>query len=167
MIYKNNLKRFYQGEPADNWNFHPIMIFGRLIGFLERLETIQWFFNTVLEFSKLQKVEIGGIKGRLLSARVGAVFEEFQQCFSAFSGKSYDVLDPDDSSFSVEFEGFKQKVLEMDVKLAAILCQAFEDCTNLESIFKVNYMSVVMYLGDKYTILVNRHCWFNSGEACY
>lgn len=113
------------------------MVFERFNAFLERLRTIQWFFNTVLEFSKLEKVEIGGIKGRNLSARVTVVFTEFQQCFSIFSGKSYDVLDPDDSSFISDFENFKKKIFEMDMKLAAILCQAFEDCSNLESIFKV------------------------------
>ncbi|KAJ8921304.1 hypothetical protein NQ315_013778 [Exocentrus adspersus] len=140
IIYKSNLKRFFRNEAIETWNFHPVMIFGRLIGFLRRLETIQWFFHTVLEFNKLQKVEIGGIKGRLLSARIVRVFEEFQQCFSTFSGKSYDVLDPDDTSFITEFEQFKQKILEMDTKLAAILCQAFEDCSNLESIFKVSHL---------------------------
>jgi dynein heavy chain len=135
--YKNNLGRFFKNREPKLWNFHPNMVFERFNAFLERLRTIQWFFNTVLEFSKLEKVEIGGIKGRNLSARVTVVFTEFQQCFSIFSGKSYDVLDPDDSSFISDFENFKKKIFEMDMKLAAILCQAFEDCSNLESIFKV------------------------------
>ncbi|KAJ8958202.1 hypothetical protein NQ314_006441, partial [Rhamnusium bicolor] len=98
---------------------------------------LEWFFNTVLEFSKLEKVEIGGIKGRVLGASITGVFNEFQQCFSVFSGKSYDVLDPDDLSFINDFEHFKHNIFEMDMKLAAILCQAFEDCCNLESIFKL------------------------------
>lgn len=91
----------------------------------------------MMEFNKLEKIEIGGIKGRSLSARITGVFHEFQQCFAMFSGKSYDVLDPDDKSFVVEVETFKQRIFEMDMKLAAILCQAFEDCSNLESTFKV------------------------------
>lgn len=135
--YKNNLDKFYDSNEPKIWNFHANMVFERFNAFLERLRTIQWFFNTVLEFSKLEKVEIGGIKGRNLSARVTNVFAEFQQCFSVFSSKSYDVLDPDDLTFITDFENFKQKIVEMDMKLAAILCQAFEDCSNLESIFKV------------------------------
>ncbi|EFA11309.2 dynein beta chain, ciliary [Tribolium castaneum] len=135
--YKNNLGRFFKDREPKLWNFHPNMVFERFNAFLERLQTIQWFFNTVLEFTKLEKVEIGGIKGKNLSARVTVVFGEFQQCFSIFSGKSYDVLDPDDSSFIYDFENFKQKIFEMDMKLAAIFCQAFEDCSNLESIFKL------------------------------
>lgn len=139
-IYKLNLPRFFKESEPNLWNFDTNMVFQRLIAFLQRLQTIQWFFNTVLEFSKLEKVEIGGIKGRALSARVSGVFAEFQQCYATFASKSYDVLDPDDLSFMEDFQQFKQRIFEMDMKLSAILCQAFEDCSNLESMFKLIYI---------------------------
>lgn len=135
--YKGNLGHFFKDGNIKSWTFHPNTVFERFNVFLGRLNTIQWFFNTVLEFTKLEKVEIGGIKGRILSARVTGVLGEFQQCFQMFSGKAHDVLDPDDNSFISEFEEFKQKIFELDLKLSSILCQAFEDCCNLESIFKV------------------------------
>ncbi|XP_057668614.1 dynein beta chain, ciliary [Diorhabda carinulata] len=135
--YKRNLLVIFPEGKQEPWNFHANLIFERLDAFLERLKTIQWFFNTVLEFNKLEKVEIGGIKGRVLSSRVTEVFQEFQQSFMIFSGKSYDVLDPDDPSFEEDFENFKQKIFEMDMKLVAILRQAFDDCSNLDSIFKL------------------------------
>lgn len=135
--YKDNLGKLFTDRPPELWTFHPNTVFQRFFAFLNRLETIRWFFNTILEFTRLEKVEIGGLKGRILSGKVTDVFAEFQQCFQVFSGKSYDVLDPDDDSFLVDFENFKRKIFEMDLKLAAILCQAFEDCNNLDSIFKV------------------------------
>lgn len=137
--YKDNLYKFYIDTEPELWTFHPNTVFERFFAFLDRLQTIQWFFNTILEFSKLEKVEIGGLKGRTLSSKVVDVFGEFQTCFSVFSGKSYDVLEPDDDSFIADFETFKSKIFEMDLKLAAIFCQAFEDCNNLESIFKVRW----------------------------
>ncbi|VEN40996.1 unnamed protein product, partial [Callosobruchus maculatus] len=109
----------------------------RFDAFQERLQKIRWFFNTVMEFNKLEKLEIGGMKGKTLSAKVVEVHGEFQQCFAGFSGKSYDVLEPDDSSFDADFENFKKQIFDMDMKLATILCQAFEDCSNLDSIFKL------------------------------
>lgn len=136
-IYRDNLHRFFKEGETETWNFHPNVVFERYNAFLERLQIIKWFFNTVLEFSKLEKVEIGGMKGRILSNRVTSVSNEFQQHLSVFSSKSYDVLDPDDASFIGDFEQFKQRIFEMDLKLAAVLCQAFEDCSNLQSIFKV------------------------------
>ncbi|KAJ8968779.1 hypothetical protein NQ317_016724 [Molorchus minor] len=136
-VYKRNLPRIFRDRQPTPWNFDLRIVFHRGNAFLERLETIQWFFNTVKEFNKLEKVVIGGIKGRILSARINEVFNEFQQCFTLFSGKSYDVLDPNEMSFLVDFESFKLKIAEMDMKLAAILCQSFKDCPNLESTFKL------------------------------
>lgn len=168
--YKENLGSLMKDREPELWNFHPTTVFQRFFAFIERLNTIQWFFNTILEFSKLEKVEIGGFKGRILSAKVVGVFGEFQQCFSVFSGKSYDVLDPDDDSFMVDFENFKQKIFEMDLKLAAILCQAFEDCSNLESIFKlINIVGSVLdrpLIKKEFTSKYSRILTMLSDEIC-
>lgn len=85
----------------------------------------------------MEKVEIGGLKGRQLSSRITAIYIEFNQYFSAFASKTYDVLDPDDFTFTTDFADFQDRILELDMKLAAILCQAFDDCYNLESVFKL------------------------------
>ena len=122
---------------APPWTFNPNVVFIRLDAFLKRLADIQWLFDTVLEFSKLEKVEIGGILGRSLSARIVGVYKEFQQLFSSFTTRSTDVLEPDDESFGADCEKFTESITDLDSKLAAILCQAFDDCDNLESIFKV------------------------------
>ncbi|XP_023295612.2 dynein beta chain, ciliary isoform X2 [Lucilia cuprina] len=138
--YKEIIAEFFtepEERPPINWTFHPNSVFKRFNAFLERLTTIQWFFFTVIEFLKLEKVEIGGLRGRQLSTRITAVYVEFNQYFTAFASKSYDVLDPDDHEFDVDFENFQVRILELDMKLAAILCQAFDDCYNLESIFKL------------------------------
>lgn len=120
-------------------------MFERFNAFLERLNTIQWFFSTVIEFLKLEKVEIGGLKGRQLSSKITTIFADFNQHFSSFASKTYDVLDPDDSKFMQDFEIFQQRILELDIKLAGIFCQAFNDCHSLESAFKlINILGSVL-----------------------
>ncbi|XP_046594204.1 dynein beta chain, ciliary [Neodiprion lecontei] len=122
---------------APPWTFNPIAVFHRLDAFLKRLADIEWLFHTVLEFSKLEKIEIGGILGRSLSTRVVGVFKEFQQLFASFSARASDVLEPDDETFAVDCKRFNDAITDLDSKLAAILCQAFDDCGNLESTFKL------------------------------
>lgn len=136
--YKANLESFFKPPRSYlPWSFHPNAVFERMNAFIERLHTIQWFFCTVIEFLKLEKVEIGGLKGRQLSGRITAISVEFNQYFAAFASKTYDVLDPDDGTFNTDFADFQSRILELDMKLAAILCQAFDDCHNLESVFKL------------------------------
>jgi dynein heavy chain len=91
---------------------------------------------------KLEKIEIGGLKGRLLSSKVVAVFAEFSEHMSLFGSKTYDALDPEDPAFEVDYLDFQKKITDLDRRLASILCQAFDDCCNLESVFKVRLMYI-------------------------
>ncbi|XP_018327462.1 dynein beta chain, ciliary [Agrilus planipennis] len=134
--FKKNIHRFAK-DGDRQWNFHRNAVFSRLNIFLSRLDTVQWFFNTVIEFTKLEKVEIGGTRGKTLSGRVADVLNEFQQYFLAFSSKAQEILNPDDNSFEAEFEEFKVKIYHLDLKLASIFCQAFNEAANLEGIFKL------------------------------
>lgn len=113
--------------------------------FLKRLTDIEWLFDTVMEFSKLEKIEIGGVMGRSLSARIVGVYKEFQQLFAAFSSRANDVLEPDDESFVQDCKKFSASIVDLDTKLAAILCQGFDDCGNLESAFKVRPHSFLKF----------------------
>lgn len=99
----------------------------------------------MIEFLRLEKVEIGGLKGRQLSAKITTIFTDFNQHFASFSAKTYDVLDPDDSKFMQDFDIFQQRILDLDIKLAGIFCQAFNDCHSLESAFKlINILGSVL-----------------------
>ena len=40
----------------------------------------------------MEKVEIGGMKGRILSHDVVQIFTEFQECFAVFANSTYDSL---------------------------------------------------------------------------
>jgi len=46
-----------------------------------------------MEFSKLEKVELGGIKGKMLSHQVVEIFSEFNEIFAVFGNRTYDGLD--------------------------------------------------------------------------
>jgi dynein heavy chain len=100
---------------------------------------------------KLEKIEIGGLKGRLLSSRVVAVFSEFNEHLTLFGSKTYDALDPEDSAFDIDCVDFQRKIRDLDRRLAFVLCQAFDDCCNLESVFKVRIVCV--YTGRLYESL--------------
>ena len=70
-------------------------MFKRFDSFVERLHTMLDFFSTAvqvrnvddsqkkslspfLKFMKLEKVEIGGIRGKALTSNIGKVYEEFK-----------------------------------------------------------------------------------------
>jgi len=60
-----------------------------------------------------------------------------------FGEKSYDALELDEKEFLSDYEVFTSHIEDFDKRLASIICQGFEDCSELESAFRVgNFLSV-------------------------
>ncbi|XP_037074053.1 dynein beta chain, ciliary-like [Pollicipes pollicipes] len=136
--YKEKLPKFFpSAELVKLWEFQPELVFSRFNRFFKRLETIKEFFESSLEFLKLEKVEIGGIRGKALSSEVLVVFNQFNEYYAHFAGQTYDSLDPDDESFVADYETFTGHILDLDRRLATCVCQAFDDCVCSESAFKL------------------------------
>ncbi|CAG9135931.1 unnamed protein product [Plutella xylostella] len=136
-FFKENLSKYFEGRLIIPWTFHPNAVFERMNNFSARLNTIQWFFKTVLEFQKLEKIEIGGMKGRVLSGQIRDISAEFEGYFHAFASKSYDVLDPDDDRFNDDFKEFQDNIVDLDLKLSTVLVESFDNASTLEAIFKL------------------------------
>ncbi|XP_031327312.1 dynein beta chain, ciliary-like [Photinus pyralis] len=118
------------------WTFHQRTVFQRLMDFVERLELVKSILLAAIEYQKLERIEIGGIKGRLLSKRCEDLLEEFNYAYANFVTIQYDLLDPLHMAIVAENEQFLIKCNDMDSRLASIFEQVLDDCHNLESIFK-------------------------------
>ena len=129
-----------------------------------RLFTLEEFFLTAIQFLKLEKVEIGGIRGKALTTNIGKVYEEFKDLYGVFSNRTYDGLDPHDRGFLKDYEKFNNKIFSLDRKLGAILSRAFDDCVVTESIFKllnifgtlIKRPLIASELSDKMPMLVTK-----------
>ncbi|XP_018562388.1 dynein beta chain, ciliary-like [Anoplophora glabripennis] len=140
---RENLSSYYQtpqeGEEEvvqKPWTFHRKNVFQRLMDFAERLSLVKEILSTLIEFSKLEKVELGGIKGRNLSQKCVQIFEEFNKAYNVFNNIQYEILDTTDPSIIKDASIFNEKCADFDRRLAAVFAQAYDDCYNLESIFK-------------------------------
>ncbi|KAK9886614.1 hypothetical protein WA026_017536 [Henosepilachna vigintioctopunctata] len=136
---RQNLSNFYTNpdiEPQP-WTFHRRTVFQRLLLFTDRLRLIRTILSTNMEFTKLEKVEFGGVKGRLLSVKCESAFEDFNRIYLVFSNVQYDVLDIEDNHIYDDYEIFVEKCADLDFRLLAIFTQAFDDCHSLESLFKL------------------------------
>lgn len=79
----------------------------------------------------------GGIKGRSLCTKTAAVLEEFQHEWALFSAATYDPLEPDSNAFLDDYLRFQSRSQDFDRRLAAIFVQAFDECFDVDGLFKV------------------------------
>ncbi|KAJ3312837.1 hypothetical protein HDV04_002647 [Boothiomyces sp. JEL0838] len=119
------------------WNFDSKLVFSRLDKFLVRVQQILDLFDTIMEFNRLEKIEIGGTKGKILSSQVAQIFTEFTAALRQFAGIKYDILDIASPEFTNDNSKFKELITDLDKRISTILNQAFDDCSGLYSCFRL------------------------------
>ncbi|XP_064397591.1 dynein beta chain, ciliary-like isoform X3 [Halichondria panicea] len=136
---KNMLPTYFKDPevPLVEWSFQPDLVFSRLDGFVQQLYTIETYFQTVVEFLKLEKIVFGGKQGGSLSVMVVQIFTEFVDLQNKFNNTTYDPLNIDKEEFSQDMLLFDESVAVFDQRLGSILCRAFEDCSGCEAAFKL------------------------------
>ena len=125
--------------PEKPWRFQNSALFVRLDSFLERCHDILELVNTKLQYMKLEKIEVGGTKGKVLTTSVAQIYVDFCQAISKFDKiiqmnnadrtQGYDILEVEAKEFDDDFYEFRVAIKEMERRLGAVVTQAFDDCT--------------------------------------
>ncbi|NXC68138.1 DYH17 protein, partial [Anhinga anhinga] len=134
-------------EEPQIWEFPHSLIFSRMDSFLHRLKIIemmvcahQELYQTAIEFLKLEKAELGGVRGNILGSQMFQIYEEVSELIKGFADCKYDPLDPTEEQLNKDFAEFQEKIWDVDRRLATILCQGFDDCHCLASAVKLMHM---------------------------
>lgn len=140
MEYRDKLPAFaLPDKDPILWTFRPADIFDRLDQFMGRLYVIRDIFDIANEFFKMEKIELGGLKGRNLSRGIQEIYNEFRNIYIKWSNFPFDALDPTPTVdyFEKERREFQEAAEVLERKLAAILVQAFDECFTMESLVKL------------------------------
>lgn len=137
-IYKecrNSLKKFKIGTTfnSQDWTWHAEEIFGRLDKFMVRMDELKELFNTGRDFQKLEKIVMGGLKGRQITAALEKILEEYNSIYRDWTNIQYNPLDPDaeHSHFEQDRLSFKAKTDIMERMVSFQFEKALEDTHDL------------------------------------
>lgn len=131
--------------PKVKWSFAMNgAIFERLNRYLRRLRSLRDIFRTANEFAKLDRIEMGGLRGRQLSQRLTDVGMDYQRLYNNWTRIDFDVLDAMDGSgkFETFRRSYQEKADSLERALAQLLVEAFNDCQTVEHCIKVNGTSL-------------------------
>ncbi|NXG62204.1 DYH17 protein, partial [Hemiprocne comata] len=134
------------GEPQLS-EIPPALAFRRMDSFFHRLKIIemmvyalQELYETAIEFQKLEKAELGGVRGNTLGSQVFQIYEEVSELIKAFAYCKYNPLDPTEEQLKKDFEEFQKKMQDVDRWLATIFRQGFNGCNCLAAALKLVHM---------------------------
>lgn len=136
-VYFDYKSRANNEVPSNPWRLQNTSLFPRLDSFLERCHDLLDLFKTFVQFMKLERIEIGGNKGRSLSASIVMIYSEFKAILEKFIQVPYDVLDVEIKKFDDDFYVFRCSIKELEQRLGAVLNQGFDDCFTVFSAFKL------------------------------
>ena len=123
--------------PSNPWRFQNSALFSRLDSFLERCHDVLDLMQTIVQFSKLERIEVGGSKGKALTANVQQIFNEFVDASTVFKQAPEDIMNVEHKGFDDDFYTFRCTINELERRLAAIIVQAFDDSTTVLGCFKL------------------------------
>jgi len=83
----------YKAKAQNTWKITTNALFVRLDSFSERCQDIMHLTSTIIQFNKLQKIEIGNTKGKQLTSSVIQIFDEFNKAVEDFTKVEYDIMD--------------------------------------------------------------------------
>jgi dynein heavy chain, axonemal len=109
----------------------------RLDSFLERCHDILDLTQTIVQFSKLSKIEVGGTKGKTLTTSVQQIHTDFQIAVDKFKGVDYDIMDVSAKQFDDDFYEFRCSIKELERRLGSVVSLAFDDCATVYGRFKL------------------------------
>lgn len=109
----------------------------RLDSFLERAHDILHLCNTIVQFTKLEKIELGGTKGKTLTESIHQIFVEFEHAVEEFTQVQYDIMDIAKKEFDDDFYKFRSKIKELERRLASVITQGFDDNDTINGRFKL------------------------------
>eukprot|EP00981_Chlorochromonas_danica_P014353 scaffold7822_cov179-Ochromonas_danica.AAC.14 len=133
--------------PDNPWSVQNNAVFVRLDMFLERCHDILDFGQTIVMFSKLAKIEVGGTKGKTLTTSVAQIYADFNQAIDAIRAVGKGILDLGNKKFEEAFYEFRNRIKELDRRLGSVIVQGFEDSSTIVGRFR---------LLDSFDILITR-----------
>lgn len=123
--------------PQNPWTVQNNAVFIRLDSFLERCHDILDLALTILMFSKLAKIEIGGTKGKTLTTSIAQIYSDFVHSVDTIKSVGKGILDLENKLFDEAFYDFRTKTKELDRRLASVLLQGFEDASTVIGRFRL------------------------------
>jgi dynein heavy chain len=113
--------------PENPWRIQNNALFVRLDSFLERCHDVLDMVQTILQFGRLGKIEVGGTKGKSLTTSIAQIFVDFQFSVSLIKEAGKGILDLDNKVFDDAFYDFRSRMKELDRRLSGIIIQGFDD----------------------------------------
>jgi dynein heavy chain len=123
--------------PANPWTVHDEALCDRLDAFRLRCSRILELFQTIVQFSRLPNVSMGGLNGAQQTNSTLEISHEFQRSANAFRSAAYSLFDVDAKQFDDDYKDFQSLLKGFEQRVASIISHGIDDTAPILGKFKV------------------------------
>lgn len=141
--FRERLPEFTRYGNVVAWGFQPEVVFVDFEQFRERLSTVAEILKSAKDYCRLDKMEIGGIKGRAMGQRLEESFKEYHAEYEKWITIKFNPLDLEINKavFNTQFKAYQSFCDAFERKLSSIFIKSFEDCRNFDAALKLIEMA--------------------------
>jgi hypothetical protein len=107
-------------EGPSAFRLNNTAVLPRLTELCKCLDALRPVIQTIIEFNRFDKSEVGGIHGHVLSPTVLALLEEFQDVEGRLMGLEFDLLKVPNEQFDAVLRDLNTCFLDLDIRAVAI-----------------------------------------------
>eukprot|EP00792_Barthelona_sp_PAP020_P013279 TRINITY_DN83_c0_g1_i1.p1 TRINITY_DN83_c0_g1~~TRINITY_DN83_c0_g1_i1.p1 ORF type:complete len:737 (+),score=220.77 TRINITY_DN83_c0_g1_i1:32-2212(+) len=135
--------------PMEMWNFEDTELLEKVDVFGDKLEEILFVIDTFKNFVVLEKLEIAGQHGAVLSKRLDNLLEEFNGFKTQFQALQEDYFDQNYVLFKSLYVKFKKSIDQMVAQLSTIFLKTFESYSSLAELCKLVTVFSSLFVWDE------------------
>lgn len=124
-------------EAGSSFTLNNQAVMPSFITLCKRMELIKPIVQTIIEYNRFDKTEVGGIHGNRLSLDFQNVLKSFQDTESNLTGMEENLLTVDDEFFDKKIKEIQSDFNELDVRAVAIAHWAIEDVSSVVSLGQI------------------------------
>ena len=124
-------------EGASGFTLNNQAVIPGFLRLTSRIERLKPVLNTIIEFNRFDKTEVGGIHGHILSPKFQKLLDEFHEVESKLTGLDCDLFKISDSEFNAIMKEIDLSFDDLDVRAVAIAIWAIQDVSSIVSLGQI------------------------------
>ncbi|OHS95209.1 Dynein heavy chain family protein [Tritrichomonas foetus] len=113
------------------------IVMPKFLDLCNRLDQLKPIIETIIEFNRFDKTEVGGLHGHILSPKFADVLNDFHDIEGKLTGMDIDLLKVPEEQFTEIINELNDEFMNLDIRAVAIAIWAIKDVSSIVSLGQV------------------------------
>ena len=130
-------EKVLKDDGPSSFTLNNEIVMPKFLDLCNRLEELKPVIETIIEFNRFDKTEVGGLHGHILSPKFADVLNDFHDVEGRLTGMDIDLLKCPEDQFRAILDELNDEFMNLDIRAVAIAIWAIKDASSIVSLGQV------------------------------